>query len=81
MQTALENRIVLEDWKNAARTVGNLSELHMITGDLTQALTYARQSIDLADRCGEIEVQLADCLDRWERWNREIETGTSGDPA
>jgi tetratricopeptide (TPR) repeat protein len=52
MQAALEAVIAQEDWKNAARQASNLSELYLTSGDLAQALDYARQSVDLADRSG-----------------------------
>jgi tetratricopeptide (TPR) repeat protein len=53
MQTGLEAHIAQEDWGNAAISAGNLSELYLASGDLAQALAYARQSVDLADRSGD----------------------------
>jgi tetratricopeptide (TPR) repeat protein len=53
MQAALEARIALKDWKNAAVQAGNLSELYLTFGDTTPALEYANQSVDLADRSGD----------------------------
>jgi tetratricopeptide (TPR) repeat protein len=50
MQVALEARIGQEDWENATRNAGNLSELNLILGEVAQALTYAQQGVDLADR-------------------------------
>ncbi|MDQ1611616.1 MAG: hypothetical protein QOG00_1547 [Pyrinomonadaceae bacterium] len=47
---ALRDRISREDWKPAAITAGNLSEFYLITGDIPQALTYARQSLEFADQ-------------------------------
>jgi tetratricopeptide (TPR) repeat protein len=53
MQAALEADIALKDWANAARAASILSKLYLTTGDLAQALDFARQSVDLADRSGE----------------------------
>jgi tetratricopeptide (TPR) repeat protein len=53
MQAGLEARVALEDWENAAIQAGNLSELYLTIGDITLALEYANQSVDLADRSGD----------------------------
>jgi tetratricopeptide (TPR) repeat protein len=53
IQAGLEARISLEDWKNAARSAANLSQLYLVIGDLRQALVYAEQSIELADESGD----------------------------
>ena len=53
MQAGLQARISQEDWKNAAKSAGNLSELYLTIGDPPQALTIARQSVELADRSGD----------------------------
>jgi tetratricopeptide (TPR) repeat protein len=58
MQAGLEIDIAREDWKNAARDAGNLSDLYLASGDLAQALATARQGVDLADRSGEWEEQV-----------------------
>ncbi|MBE9571429.1 MAG: TIR domain-containing protein [Proteobacteria bacterium] len=50
MKTSLEIATLLNDWENAAIRASNLSELYIISGDLTQAMDYARQSVELADR-------------------------------
>ncbi|MCK4315160.1 MAG: hypothetical protein KAX24_05255, partial [Anaerolineae bacterium] len=68
MQAGLEAAIAREDWENAAISAGNLSELYLTSGDLAQALAYAQQSVDLADRSGDgflrmgIRTTLADTL-------------------
>ncbi len=49
-QASLEVAIAREKWGNAAIAAGNLSELYLTSGDLAQALDYARKSVDLADR-------------------------------
>jgi tetratricopeptide (TPR) repeat protein len=53
MQAGLETYIAQENWEQAAKAAGNLSELYVTLGDLAQALDYARQSVELADRSGE----------------------------
>ncbi len=53
MQAALEAAIEQENWNSAASVASNLSELYLTLGDLAQALTYAQQSVDLADRSGD----------------------------
>jgi tetratricopeptide (TPR) repeat protein len=53
MQAALEAHIAQENWGEAARDANNLSELTLTSGDLAQALEYAQQCVDLADRSGD----------------------------
>ena len=53
MQAALEGRVAVEDWGNAARSALNLSELYLTMGELPQALNYDQQSVELADRSAE----------------------------
>jgi len=59
MQAALEMRIVIEDWTNAAIGASNLSELYVTIGDLPQALKLARQSVELADRSDDESQRMA----------------------
>jgi tetratricopeptide (TPR) repeat protein len=42
-----------KDWLNAARVAGNLSELYLTIGEMDNAVDYAQQSVDLADRSGD----------------------------
>ena len=53
MQAALDAVDGSEDWLNAARDAGNLSQLYVTIGDLHQALEYAQRSVELADRSGD----------------------------
>jgi len=53
LQAGLEARIVQKSWDNAARSASNLSELYLTLGDVTQALAYAEQSVQLADQSGD----------------------------
>ena len=50
MKISLKIAALLNDWENAAIRASNLSELYIISGDLTQAMDYARQSVELANR-------------------------------
>jgi tetratricopeptide (TPR) repeat protein len=50
MQAGLDTDIAQEDWSNAVSVAGNLSELYVTMGDLTQSLEFAQQSVDLADK-------------------------------
>jgi tetratricopeptide (TPR) repeat protein len=53
LKASLEACIVLEDWYRASTIASNLSQLYLTIGDLSQALTYAQQSINLTDRSGD----------------------------
>ncbi|MEE8583939.1 MAG: hypothetical protein V3T83_03710, partial [Acidobacteriota bacterium] len=59
MSAGLEARLVREEWKNAAISASNLSELHLIMGDLPKAVAGARHSVELADRSGHIGWRIA----------------------
>jgi len=50
MQAALNKAIEQEDWKSAAIGAGNLSELELTRGEVTEALRVAARSITFADR-------------------------------
>jgi tetratricopeptide (TPR) repeat protein len=56
---ALEARIAQDNWRNAARNASNLSELYLTLGDVQHALDAARQSVELADRSGEVFERMA----------------------
>jgi tetratricopeptide (TPR) repeat protein len=58
MQAGLEADIARKDWNNAARAASNLSGLFLTIGDVTQALAYARQSLELAGRRGGWEERM-----------------------
>jgi tetratricopeptide (TPR) repeat protein len=59
MQAVLQADITREDWKNAARAAGSLSELYLTLGDITQAQAYATQSVELADRSHDAFIRMA----------------------
>lgn len=68
LQMSLEIWIALEDWKEAAISANNLSELYVTIGDLPQALKLARHCVELSDRSGDVfwrmasQTTLADAL-------------------
>ncbi|HKZ71186.1 MAG TPA: tetratricopeptide repeat protein, partial [Anaerolineales bacterium] len=53
MREALAALLAQQDWKNTAISASNLSALYLTIGDLEQALDYARQGIEVADRSGD----------------------------
>ena len=50
MRAGLDARIAEENWKNAAISASSLSELHLVIGDLRQAVVCAEQGVHMADR-------------------------------
>jgi tetratricopeptide (TPR) repeat protein len=52
-QLALDRHIAQGNWKEAAVSASNLSELLRIRGDLGEALAQARKSVVLADKSGD----------------------------
>jgi tetratricopeptide (TPR) repeat protein len=58
MQAGMEAVIGQEDWRGAARAASNLSELTLTSGDLAQALAFAQQSADLADRSDDASMRM-----------------------
>jgi tetratricopeptide (TPR) repeat protein len=59
MRTSLQIDISQQDWYNAARVANNLSELYLTLGDVAQALSYARQSMELADQSEDSSMRMA----------------------
>lgn len=56
---ALDITIANEDWRNASRGAGNLTELYVSVGDLRNGLKVAQHGVDLADRSGELFIRVA----------------------
>jgi tetratricopeptide (TPR) repeat protein len=54
MRASLDIAIEQKEWNNAAIAASNLSELYLAIGDIAQALTSAEQSVELADRDGDV---------------------------
>ncbi len=69
-----------EDWKNAARSASNLSELTQTLGELSRAVSFGKQSVDHADRSGDAFLRmvgrttLADALHQSGRWEESAES-------
>ena len=59
MQAGLEMYVKQEDWKNAAISAGNLSELSLTLGDVSAAVEYAHQSVDYVGRSGDADLRWA----------------------
>jgi len=59
MRAGLEMWKVQENWEDAAKSAGNLSELTLTLGDLSQAVASAEESVDLADRSGDAFLRTA----------------------
>ena len=53
MRAGLEMRIKQEDWKSAAISASNLSELELTLGEVAGAVGDAEQSVTYADRSGD----------------------------
>jgi tetratricopeptide (TPR) repeat protein len=53
MQASLEIMLTLKNWNEAAIRASNLSEFYLTIGDVKGALTYAEQSVELADQSGD----------------------------
>ncbi|MCP3963500.1 MAG: hypothetical protein GY719_37165 [bacterium] len=68
MRASTDLDIDREDWREAARSAGNLSELTLTLGEVAAAVRAGKESVELADRSGEAfrrqteRVILADAL-------------------
>ena len=52
MRISAEYDVESEHWANAAVSYGNLTELHLALGNLSEVVAAARQAVDFADRSG-----------------------------
>ncbi|HVF61645.1 MAG TPA: hypothetical protein VNJ70_17705 [Thermoanaerobaculia bacterium] len=74
MRAGLDALIVKEDWKEAAASASNLSELTLTLGDVAGAVAAGEESVELADRSGNMSQRtitrtaLADALHQAGRW-------------
>ena len=57
MQAAIQISLAHEDWGQASRQVGNLSELQLTRGDLEAAVEYGRRAVEYADSSGDVFLQ------------------------
>jgi tetratricopeptide (TPR) repeat protein len=53
MRASLELAKSQNNWKNAAIAASNLSELHLTLGAVQEAVAYAQQAVEYADRSGD----------------------------
>jgi len=58
LQAAIKLDIEQADWRSAAIDVGNLAEIHLTMGNLSQALNLAEESEKLADRGGDLHQRM-----------------------
>ena len=58
MRAGSEITVRQERWKNAARSVSNLSELELMLGEVARAARDAEQSVSYADRSGDAEERI-----------------------
>jgi tetratricopeptide (TPR) repeat protein len=74
MQASMEMDIEREEWKGAAASATNLSELTLTLGDVPRAVVFGEQSVELADRSGDafycmaFRTAWADALHQAGRW-------------
>jgi hypothetical protein len=79
MRADLEILVQRKDWKQAAISAGNLSELEVTLGRLTDAVADARQSITHADQSGDTSWRMASrttAADALHQSGRRAEAGT-----
>ena len=53
MEAGLKIRLQQEQWENASTVASNLSELTLTLGEVVRAVSFGKQSVDLADRSGD----------------------------
>ena len=58
IQTSLDAMLAQKNWKQSAIVASNLSEHYLTLGDVKGALSYAQQSVDLADKSGDWGTQM-----------------------
>jgi hypothetical protein len=79
MRAGLEMQVQQKDWKNAAASASNLSELEVTLGRLPDAVTDARQSITHADQSGDAGQQMlrrATAADALHQSSQRADAGT-----
>ena len=54
MRAAMERYVRKEAWADAVRVTCNLSQLHLVRGDITEAVAISGASVDYADRSGDV---------------------------
>jgi tetratricopeptide (TPR) repeat protein len=80
MEVATNAAVAQEDWIHAAVGASNLSELTLTLGEVARAVSFGKQSIDLADRSSDTfwrmasRTTLADALHQSGRWEESAES-------
>jgi tetratricopeptide (TPR) repeat protein len=59
MRAGLEMLVAGRDWKRAAASAGNLSELDLTLGRVAEAVRDAKQAVEFADRSGDAFLRMA----------------------
>lgn len=78
MEAALELALSIADWENATAAADNLSELYLSIGMITEALGYARQCAELADRSGNRFLHMVSRKALADALHQSGDFGTSG---
>lgn len=79
LETSLEIGLWLKDWRGSAGRAGNLCELTLTLGEVERAVAFGKQSVNLADRCGDAflriskRAEFADALHQQGRWEESEE--------
>ena len=58
IEASLAACLKLEGWKQAGKCAYNLSELTQTLGEVARAVSFGKQSVDLADRSGDVFMRL-----------------------
>jgi tetratricopeptide (TPR) repeat protein len=53
MKAGAQADLRMEDWQNATSAYGNLGELQLTIGDVSETIVTARKTVELADRSGD----------------------------
>jgi tetratricopeptide (TPR) repeat protein len=79
MKASLDMDVERQAWKGAAISASNLSELTLTLGEVARAVSFGKQSVDLADRSGDTfwrmvsRTTLAEALHQSGRWEESAE--------
>ncbi|HSS49119.1 MAG TPA: TIR domain-containing protein [Thermoanaerobaculia bacterium] len=74
MQAGFEASFIQGNWKDAAEVASNLSELTLALGEISRAMAFGEQSVELADRTGDVSLRMlsrttrAEALHQSGRW-------------
>lgn len=63
ISAGLQSNVVRHDWTNTAKQAGSLSVAFLTLGRIGEAIDFAKQGVDFADRCGDALIQ--NCARVW----------------